>query len=446
MNPRKSSASVTYNGKNIDAKLADYLNTFSYTDISSGQSDSISILVNDRDERWMRSWFPSKGDTMNARIIMENWNREGDTRNINCGSYVLDDFSYSGEPVKLKMDALAIPTNTGFKTTDRTKTYEKTTIENIAGEIARRAGIRLYYEAKRISIEKAEQSEKDDCSFLNEIVKLYGLAMKIFMNKIVIFSEATYENRSSVTTIMRTDVEPNWNWNTKLNDIYTKVVYEYTNNDKNQTFRVTAGSGNRTLKASDAAGTLSEATTIALAKINEANKNETTITLTLTLANPRIIATSCVNISGFGRLDGKYYVDKVSWDVGSGCKQKLCLRRVRARITSASASSSAVAKASGTETRTTAVTMDMSMGGVMGAAAEIEEEEPAEELVKGGAYTLTETKKGYYTAAEALADSAVGGNPTGVRRPGIYTIFNISQGMLNLTTRAGTPGSWINPD
>ena len=66
--------------------------------------------------------------------------------------------------------------------------------------------------------------------------------------------------------------------------------------------------------------------------------------------------------------------------------------------------------------------------------------------VKGGKYTLTTTKKGYYTAAEALAGKVTGGHPTGTRRPGTYTIFNISQGMLNLTTKAGVPGSWINPN
>jgi phage protein D len=176
MDPRKATASVSYNGKRIDTKLAEYLQSFSYTDVASGESDSLSLNINDRDRKWIKSWFPSKGDTMAATIIMKNWSKEGDTQKLSCGSFVIDDFSFSGTPVKLKLEALALPADSSFKETQRTKTYEKTTLENIGQEVAKRAGIKLYYEAPRIPIEKVEQSEKDDCSFYNELVKLYGFA------------------------------------------------------------------------------------------------------------------------------------------------------------------------------------------------------------------------------------------------------------------------------
>lgn len=432
MDPRKATASVSYNGKNIDTKLAEYLQSFSYTDVAAGESDSLSLVVNDRDRKWIKSWFPSKGDTMSASIKMKNWSKENDDRSLKCGSFVIDDFGFSGAPIKLKLEAIAIPATTGFKKTQRTKTYENTTLENIAKEVAKRANVKCYYEAGRISIEKVEQSEKDDCSFLNELVKLYGYAMKIYKNKIVIFNEATYEKKRSVATLTEETIEPNWSWDTTLDGKYTGAKYEYTNNDKNKTFKVTVGGGSRILKVTDAAGTLSEAEKITLAKINDANKNDTTMTVTLTRANQKIIATSCVTIKGLGKLNGKYYVEKVTWDIGSGCRQKLELRKVQTRFTTATATASDVAKESGTETNTTAV-----------AAAPTEAPQAP---VKGGRYTLTVTKKGYYTAAEALAGQPTGGHPTGTRRPGTYTIFNISQGMLNLTTKAGVPGSWINPN
>ena len=166
----------------------------------------------------------------------------------------------------------------------------------------------------------------------------------------------------------------------------------------------------------------------------EANKGDTTMSVTMTRANRKIIATSCVTIKGFGKLDGKYYVEKVTWDIGSGCKQKLDLRRVADRFTDAKSSTKSVAKKSKTETKSSTATTT--------ATKSTETQTP----VKGGKYTLTTTKKGYYTAAEALAGKVTGGHPTGTRRPGTYTIFNISQGMLNLTTKAGVPGSWINPN
>ena len=76
MDPRKATASVSYNGKRIDTKLAEYLQSFSYTDVASGESDSLSLNINDRDRKWIKSWFPSKGDTMAATIIMKNWSKD----------------------------------------------------------------------------------------------------------------------------------------------------------------------------------------------------------------------------------------------------------------------------------------------------------------------------------------------------------------------------------
>jgi hypothetical protein len=439
MEPRSATASVTYNGSNIDTKLAAFLQSLSYTDVASGESDTLSLGINDRERKWIKSWFPTKGDTMEASILLNNWGGDGDTRIMVCGSFVIDNFSFSGTPIKLKLDAVAIPADSSFKETQRTKTYENTTLENIGQEIADRAGISLYYEAPEVSIEKIEQSEKDDCSFYNELVKTYGFAMKIYKSKIVVFNEATYEQRGSVTTLTESDIEPNWSWNTKLQKTYTGAKYEYTNNDKNTTFTVNVGEGDRILKVTDAASTLAEAERITLAKLNEANKDDTTMSLTVSQANPSIIATSCVNIKGLGRIDGKYYANKVTWSVGGGVlKQKLDLRRVSERFTEVNSQEEAVATESETETNTITETSD-------GADEEAGDEEAAEPAI-GDTYTLTTTKKGYYTAAEALADNAIGGHPTGIRRPDTYYIFNISQGMYNLTTKADVPGSWVNPN
>ena len=54
MDPRKATASVSYNGKRIDTKLAEYLQSFSYTDVASGESDSLSLNINDRDRKWIK--------------------------------------------------------------------------------------------------------------------------------------------------------------------------------------------------------------------------------------------------------------------------------------------------------------------------------------------------------------------------------------------------------
>lgn len=64
-------------------------------------------------------------------------------------------------------------------------------------------------------------------------------------------------------------------------------------------------------------------------------------------------------------------------------------------------------------------------------------------LVKGGSYKVNKVLTGYYTAAEASNQTPI--NKTGKIYPGNYYIFNIANGMINVTKVKGAPGSWINP-
>lgn len=56
-------------------------------------------------------------------------------------------------------------------------------------------------------------------------------------------------------------------------------------------------------------------------------------------------------------------------------------------------------------------------------------------------YKVTTTVKAYMTAADAKKQQ----HKKGSVKPGTYYIFNESQGMINVTSKEGTPGSWINP-
>ena len=58
MEPRKASVALLYNGKNATAQVSPYLASFTYTDVSSGSSDTISVELNDRDRKWIGPWFP----------------------------------------------------------------------------------------------------------------------------------------------------------------------------------------------------------------------------------------------------------------------------------------------------------------------------------------------------------------------------------------------------
>jgi LysM repeat protein len=56
-------------------------------------------------------------------------------------------------------------------------------------------------------------------------------------------------------------------------------------------------------------------------------------------------------------------------------------------------------------------------------------------------YKVVTTVFGYRTAADAKARK----NKASTVEPGTYFVFNESAGMINVTSKSGVPGSWINP-
>ena len=236
---RRSKAVIFYNGKNIAKDLADCQTSFSYTDNASGSSDSISVSIDDRDGRWGDAWLPTKEDTLSAKIIVENWTKDGETKSLQCGSFVLDDLSSSGGSSgdTLTVGAISAPADTGFTTTKNSATWENTTIKEIATTIAQRNKISVVYDARSINIAAIEQPEKEDSSFLLSLCDTYGLSLKIYAKKIVIFDREVYKAKAPVKTITKKQAT-SWSWNSSLLGTYTGGTLTYSNEDGDE-FEIT---------------------------------------------------------------------------------------------------------------------------------------------------------------------------------------------------------------
>lgn len=322
---RRSKAVIFYNGKNIAKDLADCQTSFSYTDNASGSSDSISVSIDDRDGRWGDAWLPTKEDTLSAKIIVENWTKDGETKSLQCGSFVLDDLSSSGGSSgdTLTVGAISAPADTGFTTTKNSATWENTTIKEIATTIAQRNKISVVYDARSINIAAIEQSEKEDSSFLLSLCDTYGLSLKIYAKKIVIFDREVYKAKAPVKTITKKQAT-SWSWNSSLLGTYTGGTLTYSNEDGDE-FEITVGSGDRILKVNTEVANAFDAELKLNAALNKENHGSTTMTIEM-MGDPELVAGQCVMLSGWGsKRDGKYYIDSVTHKVNTGykCSYKL---------------------------------------------------------------------------------------------------------------------------
>ncbi len=311
---RKAIVTLKKQGSKKDLNLSDYLESFTFTDVAAGSSDSISLGLENINKKFLDSWLPKKGNVFIPKIKLCDWEKDGKNQVISCGKFTLDDFSVSGRPLSATLNAVSAPANSAFTTKQRTKTWKSITVQQIARVIAARYKLKLVYEASKISISSLEQNSTADSSFLNGICEDYALAMKIFADKLVIYSKAKYESKKAVRVIKESDML-SWSYNSTLTGTYTGCKYSYTNPSDNKTVTVNVGKGSRWLTANGEASSEADAQKRAYAAVNNSNEGMTELSFTI-LADYKIIATANIKVTGLGKLNGKYFIEQVSFSVG----------------------------------------------------------------------------------------------------------------------------------
>ncbi len=315
---REAFITISYNGKNITDTINKCLGEATYTDVASGETDTISLILADEKQRWINAWFPVEGDYISAAINQKNWSKPGDNKKLTCGKFLIDDYDFSGYPDTFNLKGISCPIDTDFSSTQKTKTWNKTTVKSIASKLAKSAGISLVFDAADQKIDKQEQSDKTDMAFLFELCESYGFAMKIYNSKLIIFSEAAYEKKKSMGTIDKTDCS-GYSLTGTLVGIYHGVSMKYTDSKTNKTVSYTymETEGKRILKVVEKADNLADAEVKAKARLRKANKAARTITLELK-GNIKYVAGTCYDVTGFGKFNGKYYLDKVIHNFNDG--------------------------------------------------------------------------------------------------------------------------------
>ena len=328
MQSRRTELNVIYKGKQYSNEILKFLTGFTYKDCASGESDCLTLQFADKQALWLNDWFPQKGDNIEASIKTINWNGDEKENIFSCGIFTVDDIQFSGRPIVFTLGAISKPISDAFSAIEKTKTWKKVTIKAIAEEMTRNAEIALYYDAKDILIEEIEQTAKTDLQFLYDICNDNGIAMKAYRQKIILFDEKDYEAKLSIA-VWKEQHMISWSGNTTIEGTYDGVILEYQNSQKQKpiTYEFKPRKGNRILKINESVENFAEAEQKAKSKLREANKTETTLSITKK-GDLNAVAGSCVDITGLGHFDGKYYIDSVTHDIGNGFTTVCELHRV----------------------------------------------------------------------------------------------------------------------
>lgn len=301
-------------GTGVSEEIAPLVESLTYTDNAADNSDSIDIILDAQDGKWTRDWLPDKGATLRPRIRGFDWEAPGDNRVIECGLFVLDDVSFSDAPTTLQLGGVSKPSDSDFSELEREVIWKNTSIKRIGETIAARYGLSFSYDADDYDIECDEQ-DGTDSSYYNNLCKNYGLILKVYSKRLWVYDREQYKAKRAVKTFHRTEIRPgSFGYSTTLSGTYTGGYFNYTDADKDIDIVCSVGGGTHTKSVNRRATSVHDASVQLCAELNAANHG--TVKLRFGVDGEWLVsAGNCIEISGYGKLDGKYFVDKVTHKV-----------------------------------------------------------------------------------------------------------------------------------
>lgn len=304
---RRAEGFVGINGINVWGDIKKYVTSIEYVDVASGETDSFDINVADSDSHFRNEWALDKGTELEGKFRLNNWKEPDDVLWIDCGTFFVDSERLKGFPDTVTIQSLALPINS----VPNTQKWEKISISSIANELCKRLGCELVYYADDIVIESRQQSLEKDITFLFQLCKEYGLGMKVFRNKIVIFDREKQDAAPSVMTVGLRNAE-SYDLTDNFEGIYTgaRCTYKIEKKDDEKTF--TYGSTEKLLKFSTSANSAKEAELKCKAQLYENNSNAVKLEFSMLGGIAPIYAGSNYVFEDLGVWDGKYAVDKVT--------------------------------------------------------------------------------------------------------------------------------------
>jgi phage protein D len=337
---RRTEIAVKIDGVDISADMNKYLISMTYTDHEEDKTDDLQINLDDREGIWLTDWLAAdngkKGAVVSAVIIQKNWESNGGDRVLPCGTFSIDSVDGSGPPSVAGIKATSLPFDSAVRTATHTKAWENIKLSAIAGEIAKKHGMKSMFESSYDPLYKRrEQMQQSDIVFLQGLCKDAGISLKISGSIFVLFDELDYEGKAAVREIRRgaADVK-SYRFGTTTNDTkYAKCHVSYTDPEGGQTIEYTytpqgADKNGQTLEINEKVETREEAQQLAMKRLRQKNKAEYSAEFTL-VGDVRLVAGVNVDVIGWGMFDAKYIIETATHSVSaSGYTVQLKLRRV----------------------------------------------------------------------------------------------------------------------
>lgn len=309
---------VEIDGVNISEDIKEFVTSISVSDSIDGESDEVTVKLQDYDRRFQNDWFPTKGDKL---VVAIGYKDEGLMPDVKTE---IDEPTFegswsSGDTCEIK--GTAVPIKKELKT-KRTKSYEDKSLKEIAESVASKNGLTLVGKVKDIKFDRQSQRDQTDLEYLKSLALKYGQIVKIESGeKLAFYDMKELDSEGAVGTLDRTDMS-SWRCSFKSSEKYKDSEVKYSDPRTKKLHKgeakstgSKAGDGGEDITANklivrETVENEGQAKAIAEEKLRKANNDEVELEITL-MGRSDLLAGSNLDITGLGKLSGKYQIQTV---------------------------------------------------------------------------------------------------------------------------------------
>lgn len=317
MNVPKATYEIIYNGKNITGNILPYVKSFTYSDKSNGEADEIEILLEDSEKLWQNNWYPSKGDTVSAKIFFLG-------NVLDCGAFTVDELSGEGstDGDNFTIKGIAAGINKKIRS-KHSYAHENKTLREIVNTIAAKYGFTVKGQISNISIGRETQHRETDLKFLRRLADGYGYTFSIRDKQLIFTDIFSIENKQDALTISRADII-SYSITDKTANTFKSAKNTYHNAKKKQVISYEEDESN------EAYTNVKEDSLDLHFRTENKQQSEIKTKVALYKANSRqqsgsiempgnilVMAGNNCTMEGLGKFSGKYYIDSTTHEVSS---------------------------------------------------------------------------------------------------------------------------------
>ena len=306
---------LTADGADIRARLAEYLVSLRVTDRAGMESDDLDLVVADPRAEIA---IPRLGAVLAVGLGYAH------SGVIPLGEYVVDTVELSGPPRQMSIRAHAADLRGGLMAR-KTRGWEDTSVGDIVGTIAAEHGLTpaVGADLTRIEVAREDQTNESDPSFLTRLGQLYDAIASIKMGRLILArrGQGAAVSGAPIDAAALTPADLiTWRLSLSEAERYTAVEARYYDRDSaaEEWVRAGSGDGDSVLRLRPTFPDRARAQAAADARLASLARGTTSASLTLP-GRPALAAETPITLSGIApELDGRWVITQAAHTLDGG--------------------------------------------------------------------------------------------------------------------------------